>query len=132
MTSFMTHSSYRDNISLTNTRREHARVPARGHVVAQVVEGPDESLIGYTFRSPIVEISPCGLRLSTSRQLSGCRLDLWLEINDHNEKMFLAADVRWTSPEEAGDYQIGVELVANPLTDIEEWCEFQRKEWFLQ
>ncbi len=112
-------------------RRQHKRTPTGGQVLGQVVDADDPALIGYTFHSSILEISPCGLRLVTDTMISGCRIDLWVEIDGHSKKLFLTTDVRWVGQEESGYYQVGVEITDNPLADMTEWCEFQRKEWFL-
>jgi hypothetical protein len=114
------------------TRRRHERAPANGRVVAQVAQADDPLLIGLTFHSDILEISACGLRLATSTQVEGCILELWVEVTGHPVRMFLSTEVRWSArDDESGQYHLGVEIIPNPLTDIEEWCAYQRDVWLL-
>ena len=115
---------------MDDSRRKNPRTETNGHVVAQIVDAKDEALIGTTFHSEIMEISPCGMRLKSDLMIEGGRLDLWAEVSDHPVKMFLSTEVRWSSTNISGGYQMGVEIAENPLSDIVEWCEFQRKAWF--
>ncbi len=124
-------SASESDLTQVQIRRQHSRTPTGGQVLGQVVEADDATLVGYTFQSTILEISPCGLRLVTDTMIKNCRIDLWVEIEGYTKKLFLTTDVRWVSLEESGQYQVGVEITDNPLADMTEWCEFQRKEWFL-
>jgi hypothetical protein len=107
-------------------RRRHARSAASGHVVAQVLSAKGPQLIGHTFHSSIVEVSPCGIRLITAIPLENCILDLFVKINGLPRTMLIKTEVRWVSLEAPGVYYIGAEICDTPASDTQAWCEFQR------
>lgn len=107
-------------------RRRHTRSAASGHVVAQVLNAEDPQLIGHTFHSSIVEVSPCGMRLITAIPLENCTLDLFVKINGLPRTMLIKTEVRWVSLEESGVYHIGAEICDTPASDTQAWCDFQR------
>lgn len=103
--------------------RSEPRTLAAGVAKAQVVDSANEDIIGYEFAADVFEVSPSGARLSCDRLLDDCVLDLWITLNDEETKQHLSAELRWSSEDDTGTYELGVEIVNNPLTDIDHWCE---------
>ena len=109
------------------TRRQETRAATAGKVVAEVADFGREGLV---FGADIIDISPCGLRLETDVHLSVGALDVWVEIDGYPVNLFLSTEVRWTSLSDEGRFVMGVEIVDNEDTDVDEWCAFQREAWF--
>ena len=117
------------DIQGAQSRRRHARTAVSGRVVAQVLKADDPRLMGHTFHSSIVEISPSGMRLMAAIPLDGCTLDLFVKIDGLPRTMLLKTEVRWVSQEESGDYMMGAEICDTPASDTDAWCDFQSNHW---
>ncbi len=113
-----------------DARRRHPRTVTPGFVFGQVAQTDDDDLIGRAFKGEIIEISPCGLRVETSLDIAYGTLDLWVEIEGFPERMFLSTEIRWSEWLDEDRFHVGVEIVPNPLSDLDAWCAFQRAEWF--
>ena len=104
-----------------DARRQEQRRAFSAHATVQVMESNNKEYEGITMETTIVEISPHGLRLSCDRFLAESKLGIWLDLADDSENFFLTADIRWADWYEGRGYQIGAQLVANPLADMERW-----------
>lgn len=102
-------------------RRAESRQHSPGRLSARIVQSDDPALDGVTFEADLLEISPSGLRLTADAMLPPCQLHLWVRLNAFPERLFLTAELVWSSIEASGEHQLGVELMDNPLTDVEEW-----------
>lgn len=103
--------------------RRERRIVTSGRAVLQVVQTDDPHLLGATFHADVMEASTGGMRLTSNRFVENCRVDIWINLDGHQDKLFLTAEVRWSSHEAGNEYQLGLELVSNSLTDNERWCE---------
>ncbi|XOV90334.1 MAG: PilZ domain-containing protein [Pseudomonadota bacterium] len=111
--------------TVRDLRREN-RADAGGMAILQVVDATDENLVGMTFRSTVLEVSPSGMRLTSETLIENCKVDVWISIDGFPQKLFLTSEVRWSSLEDEGECQLGLEIIDNPLTDVDTWCQIQR------
>lgn len=102
-------------------RRGESRQLSPGRVEARIVQSDDPALDGVTFEADLLEIARSGLRLTAEAMLPPCQLHLWVRLNAFPERLFLTAELVWSSIEATGEHHAGVEIMDNPLTDIEEW-----------
>ncbi len=114
-----------NNTAVRDLRRE-TRAETGGTAILQVVDATDENLVGTTFRSQVLEVSPSGMRLTADSLIENCKVDVWISIDGFPQKLFLTSEVRWASQESEGDCQLGLEIIDNPLTDVNTWCQIQR------
>lgn len=119
------------NSATGNSRRRHERTSTSGRVRGEVADAADPSLIGQSFTGDIVEVSPCGLRVETSLDILDGTLEMWAELDGYDRRIFLSTEIRWSECVDEDVFHIGVEIIANPLSDIDHWCDFQREQWFL-
>ena len=103
--------------------RAETRHPIHGTASAQIVESDEPDSIGYEFESEILEISVNGLRITCDRALEDCVMNLWVTLPGYTQKLFLSAELRWSSFDGDQTYEAGVEVINNPLTDSEAWCD---------
>lgn len=89
-----------------------------------VVCVPDARLVSLTLSGVASDMSASGIRVRCPRALPiGSLVDLWIDVEGHIGKFFLAGEVRWTDLEGEG-HIIGVELRQGAATDIAEWRAF--------
>ena len=112
----------RDDYLDNGGRRREERSRIKGVAVAQIVDTQDADLEGATFHCDIIDVSPCGMRLQTDRQIDHGKLDLWIEVDGHEGKMFLSTNIRWALLDSSAGSQLGVEIIVNPLSDVDQWC----------
>ena len=114
-----------------SSRRRHERTATEGRVHGEVAAAQDETLIGNTFEGTVIEVSPCGMRIETDLDISAGTLDMFVYLAGFERRMFLSCGIRWSESVGDGMHQAGVEIIANPLCDLDAWCEYQREQWFL-
>ena len=111
------------------TRRRHERLTTKGRVRGEVADAADSSLIGREFKGEIVEISPCGLRIETPLDLDAGTLDMWVELDGFDQRIVLSTEIRWVECVDDDLYHLGIEIITNPLSDLDSWVDFQRQQW---
>lgn len=89
---------------------------------AQVTNCVDEDLVGATLFCMALDASHSGLRLRGYMHLpENTKLDLWVESDSGLNKYFLMSEVRWVRDVAGCNFDMGVELQENPVTDIDSW-----------
>lgn len=78
-----------------------------GNALIHVVNSHDPELIGLRFTTPIMDLSEQGVRIYADKMLDDAELDLIVELNDCDERLFLMSEVRWMSFEDDGDFHLG-------------------------
>lgn len=106
-----------------DSRRREQRQAFNADATIQVMESSDEELIGLTLETKIIDVSTFGLRLEVDRFIHECSLGLWVDLADESDSFFLAAAIRWATWHDGDGYQVGLELIENPLSDQERWNE---------
>ena len=109
--------------SENDTRRREQRLVFNEEATIQIMESSDPDLVGLTLETTIMDVSTLGFRLSCDRFVHECSLGLWVDLADASESYFLAAAVRWASWGEEDGFQLGLELIDNPLSDQGRWNE---------
>jgi len=111
-------------------KRMHPRIESDDRLFVQVVlSAADPDLVGSTLSCKAVNLSVGGIQFrATSAIPNGALLDLWVDIRSRPGKFFLAGEVRWSRPVDAGatpdNWLIGVQLKSGAATDILDWREF--------
>ncbi|NQV63789.1 MAG: PilZ domain-containing protein [SAR86 cluster bacterium] len=91
----------------------------------QIMDCPDPDMINLTLSCNTRETSASGLRIVAGTCIPiGSRLDLWVNISARPSKYFVTGEVRWVSPADGGDYDMGIELDTSVATDIDAWRAF--------
>ncbi len=111
------------------SRRKEERRLLNGDATIQVIDSKDPELDGLTIENAkILDASSLGLRLSCDTFLGECTIGVWVSIEGAETTMFLVTEVRWASWEEEVGYQVGVEVVDNPLAETDAWVDYWKAE----
>jgi len=109
----------------SSAQRRETRQPNLEKLFVQITACPDPDMTGITLSCNTRETSAGGLRIVAGTCVPiGSRLDLWVNIRSRPTKYFVTGEVRWVSPADGDDYDMGIELDASAATDIDAWREF--------
>ena len=110
-----------ENHAPDDNRRAEPRRLFNQQATIQVMESSDAEILGLTLETTIIDVSTHGLRMACDRFLHECSLAIWLDLADESGSLFLTTAVRWASWNEEDGFQIGLELIDNPLSELDKW-----------
>jgi len=103
-------------------RRRDVRSESRAPAFVQIVACNEPEMIGTTVSCNTLDVSSNGLKFESDASIpSGCKLDIWVDIDFGPGKFFLTSDVRWSRNRDDGLCELGVELRDGATTDYKEW-----------
>jgi len=106
----------------SHERRIDTRKLSDERLFVQIVFSHDPDLVGTTVSCKTKDVSASGMRIECSSPIpAGCKLDIWIDVNDKPGKFFLTSDVKWSKGIDSGHCELGIALNDGATTDIAEW-----------
>ena len=108
-----------------SNRRRHVRLQRDDKLFIQVLAASESpSLVGETLQCSTLDVSESGVRVEISCEVPVLsEIDLWIDVKACAQKYFMHGLVKWCyeADPEKPLFQIGIELLAVPFTDFDDW-----------
>jgi len=111
---------------MTVEKRRHQRLDFAGTIFIELVAPGMGSHDGEVVKCATIDISRSGLRVRLDRELTvGAILQVGVDLDDKEDTLYLAGEVKWCGHEESGQdsWLVGFELMNARDSDIETWRE---------
>ena len=105
-------------------RRQHPRLNRDEKLFLQITRCDSApELVDTTVLCSTRDVSASGLRLSVEKPIDeGVELDLWVNVDGHGGKFYLAGRVQWSSDID-DEHCVGISVIERSNTDFLLWSE---------
>lgn len=102
-------------------RTEH-RLERKDTIYVEVMSSPRPDEESEVVICKTVDISANGIQITLDRELPiGCILQLCVQFQDNNERLFVVGEVMWVRNTVGEDFLVGFHLFEDDDSDILEW-----------
>ena len=109
-------------VHVVDNNRDYVRLNMNTRVFVEVI-APTDFSEGLLLQCEVLDVSYGGFRVCIKQEVTvGAFLSVCAELPSVDEPFYMAAQVKWCRPNEAGEgWLVGFQLLPSSDTDIESW-----------